>query len=58
MPPLSRWTTHRRYCSQGYSIDAYMSKPLVQVKVGAAYIKGRYGSPTKAWAFWQANGWY
>ena len=44
--------------SQGYSIDAYMSKPLVQVKVGAAYIKGRYGTPTKAWAFWQANGWY
>ena len=44
--------------SQGYSIDTYMSTPLVQIKVGAAYIKGRYGSPTKAWEFWQSNNWY
>jgi hypothetical protein len=26
--------------------------------VGTAYIKERYGSPTKAWSFWQSNGWY
>ena len=44
--------------SRGYSIKEYMSSPLAQIKVGAAYIKERYGSPTKAWTFWQANGWY
>lgn len=44
--------------SRGYSIKEYMKSPLAQIKVGAAYIKERYGSPTKAWAFWQANGWY
>lgn len=44
--------------SRGYSIKDYMKSPLAQIKVGAAYIKQRYGSPTKAWAFWQSNGWY
>jgi hypothetical protein len=44
--------------SRGYSIKEYMRSPLAQIKVGTAYIKQRYGSPTKAWTFWQANGWY
>ncbi|MGI9196974.1 MAG: hypothetical protein ACR2KE_05880 [Candidatus Nanopelagicales bacterium] len=44
--------------SLGYSINQYMSSPLVQVKVGAAYIKARYGSPTLAWAFWRQHNWY
>jgi len=44
--------------SRGYSIDEYMASPIAQIKVGAAYIKQRYGSPSKAWSFWQANGWY
>jgi hypothetical protein len=44
--------------SRGYSIRDYMASPLVQIDVGAAYIKQRYGSPTKAWAFWQTRGWY
>ncbi|MDN3260255.1 lytic transglycosylase domain-containing protein, partial [Streptomyces sp. CSDS2] len=22
------------------------------------YMNSRYGSPVKAWDFWQANGWY
>ncbi|MFF4717568.1 lytic transglycosylase domain-containing protein, partial [Streptomyces eurythermus] len=22
------------------------------------YMNSRYGSPVKAWSFWQANGWY
>ncbi|MFF9024534.1 lytic transglycosylase domain-containing protein, partial [Streptomyces eurythermus] len=22
------------------------------------YMNSRYGSPVKAWNFWQANGWY
>ncbi|MBK3639980.1 MULTISPECIES: transglycosylase SLT domain-containing protein [Streptomyces] len=29
-----------------------------QIKWGLDYMKSRYGSPTGAWAFWQANGWY
>jgi hypothetical protein len=29
-----------------------------QIRWGLGYIKGRYGSPARAWAFWQANGWY
>jgi hypothetical protein len=44
--------------SRGYTIKEYMKSPLAQIKVGTAYIKERYGSPTKAWSFWQSNGWY
>lgn len=44
--------------SRGYSIKEYMRSPLAQIEVGTAYIKERYGSPTKAWSFWQSNGWY
>lgn len=44
--------------SRGYSIKEYMASPRAQVDVGAAYIKQRYGSPAKAWSFWQSNGWY
>lgn len=43
---------------QGYSIAEYRRSPYVQIVVGAAYIKYRYGSPKAAWNFWQANGWY
>lgn len=43
---------------QGYTVKKYMASPRVQVKVGTAYIKQRYGSPTTAWSFWQSNGWY
>ncbi|MFF9587592.1 lytic transglycosylase domain-containing protein, partial [Streptomyces achromogenes] len=25
---------------------------------GLDYMNSRYGSPAKAWSFWQANGWY
>ncbi|MFF9524790.1 aggregation-promoting factor C-terminal-like domain-containing protein, partial [Streptomyces achromogenes] len=25
---------------------------------GLDYMNSRYGSPVKAWNFWQANGWY
>lgn len=44
--------------SRGYSIAEYRSNPYVQIRVGADYIDGRYGSPRAAWAFWRANGWY
>ncbi|ANS64890.1 aggregation-promoting factor C-terminal-like domain-containing protein [Streptomyces lincolnensis] len=29
-----------------------------QIEWGLDYMNDRYGSPTAAWAFWQANGWY
>lgn len=29
-----------------------------QVKWGLSYIKGKYGTPSKAWASFQTNGWY
>ncbi len=44
--------------AQGYSIAQYRSSPYVQIVVGAAYIKTRYGSPRAAWQFWRSNGWY
>jgi Transglycosylase SLT domain len=34
------------------------SDPSSQVSWGLAYIKGRYGSPSAAWAHEQANNWY
>lgn len=34
------------------------TNPATQIKWGLGYIKGRYGTPTKAWAFFQANNWY
>jgi hypothetical protein len=36
----------------------WMTNPATQVKWGLGYIQGRYGDPCKAWAFWQANGFY
>jgi hypothetical protein len=44
--------------AQGYTIGQYRSNPYVQIVVGAAYIKTRYGSPRAAWQFWRSNGWY
>jgi peptidoglycan hydrolase-like protein with peptidoglycan-binding domain len=40
----------------GYSWSTYASTPEVQVEVGLKYIRDRYGSPCKAWAFWKAQG--
>ena len=34
------------------------SDPAAQIQAGLAYIAQRYGSPSAAQAFWQANGWY
>lgn len=42
----------------GYTTSQYMNNPGIQVKVGAKYIKGRYGNPCKALSFWNANHWY
>jgi len=40
----------------GFTWSAYRSTPEVQVEVGLRYIRDRYGSPCKAWAFWKAQG--
>ena len=34
------------------------SDPWGQIIAGFNYIKGRYGSPSGAWGFWQRNHWY
>ena len=44
--------------SAGYSTSQYMSSPEVQIKVGAKYIKSRYGTPCSAWSFWRSHHWY
>jgi hypothetical protein len=36
----------------------WRTNAATQIKWGLGYIKDRYGTPTDAWAFWQANGWY
>ena len=42
----------------GYSTSQYMHSPAIQIRVGAKYIKGRYGSPCRAWSFWRSHHWY
>ena len=36
----------------------FMHSPLAQILWGLRYIKGRYGSPSGAWAHSQQTGWY
>ena len=36
----------------------YRTNPVPQIKWGLNYIKTRYGTPCKAWTFWQAHNWY
>jgi len=36
----------------------WQTNPATQIRWGLGYIKGRYGSPCNAWAFWQSSGWY
>ncbi|WP_406329555.1 transglycosylase SLT domain-containing protein [Streptomyces sp. NBC_00203] len=36
----------------------WKTNPKTQIKWGLDYMNSRYGSPTGAWNFWQANGWY
>jgi len=36
----------------------WQTNPATQIRWGLSYIKSRYGSPSAAWSFWQANGWY
>jgi len=36
----------------------YRTNYKVQVALGMDYIKNRYGTPQKAWSFWQSHHWY
>ncbi|WP_089101402.1 transglycosylase SLT domain-containing protein [Streptomyces hyaluromycini] len=36
----------------------WKTNSATQIKWGLDYMNSRYGSPTAAWSFWQANGWY
>ena len=36
----------------------YMTNYKSQIDWGIKYIKGRYGTPTKAWNFWLVHKWY
>ncbi len=51
-------TSSRVWGAMGYSTSQYMNSPEIQIKVGAKYIKSRYGSPCNAWSFWRSHHWY
>jgi hypothetical protein len=36
----------------------YRKNPETQIDWGLDYIQERYGTPVKAWAFWQRHHWY
>ena len=36
----------------------YYTNGKTQIRWGLKYIKGRYGSPSKAWVHSQQKGWY
>ena len=36
----------------------YYTSAYPQIRWGLGYIRGRYGSPSSAWSFFQSNGWY
>ncbi|HEY8472177.1 MAG TPA: lytic transglycosylase domain-containing protein [Natronosporangium sp.] len=38
--------------------DDWETNPATQICWGLGYIQSRYGSPTAAYDFWLANGWY
>jgi tRNA(Met) C34 N-acetyltransferase TmcA len=49
--------------SSAYGIAQILNTPRnstieYQVNNGLKYIVHRYGTPERAWAFWQRNGWY
>ncbi len=51
-------TSRAVWTAAGYSTAQYMRNAEVQIKVGTRYIKGRYGTPCRAWAFWRSHHWY
>lgn len=60
----SRWdyTANNKY-SSAFGIPQMLNMPedtpmIEQINMGLRYIKHRYGTPSKALAFHNANGWY
>lgn len=51
-------TSHHEWSKDGYTAGQYMNSPAIQIRVGARYIKSRYGSPCAAWSFWRGHHWY
>ena len=45
----------KRMASEGAD---WRTNPATQIKWGLKYVKERYGTPCKAWAFKRAKGWY
>ena len=41
-----------------YGYPVRPKSPHVQIEAGLKYITARYGSPCKAWSFWQERKWY
>jgi len=67
----SGWSTSAANASGAYGIPQalpgskmatagpdWQTDPATQISWGLSYIKGRYGSPSAAWSFWQSHGWY
>lgn len=51
-------TSSAVWSAAGYTTGEYMNSPAVQIRVGTRYIKGRYGTPCRAWSFWTSHHWY
>ncbi|MGV1036016.1 MAG: transglycosylase SLT domain-containing protein [Candidatus Nanopelagicales bacterium] len=68
----SGWSHHAQNSSSGaYGIPQslpgskmrtsgkdWRTNPETQIRWGLKYIHGSYGTPTRAWAFWQSHNWY
>jgi hypothetical protein len=67
----SNWQVHAANASGAYGIPQalpgsqmasagadWQNNPATQIKWGLNYIKGRYGSPSGAWAHEQSSNWY
>jgi tRNA(Met) C34 N-acetyltransferase TmcA len=68
------WTKESNWRHEAYNKQKVMGKnaggipqilglspntnPTEQIDRGLDYISHRYGTPCKAWKFWQKNGWY
>lgn len=48
---------HMRY-NTSKQIKDFMENPEAQIDWGLNYIKVRYGSPCRAWQWWQEKRWY
>ena len=44
--------------NMGISVSEFMKTPELQIQIGTAYIKGRYGTPCSAWKHFKKRRWY